>query len=639
MAESLLSRIASPADLKKLRADELPRLAREIRALITETVGRNGGHLASSLGAVEIAIALHRVFDSPRDAIVWDVGHQSYAHKILTGRAGLFQGLRRKGGISGFPRRSESPHDAFDTGHASTSISAALGILEAKRRQGLPGHAVAVIGDGAMTGGMAYEALCHAGQLQRGLIIVLNDNQMSISPNVGAFSRYLSRLTATRGYQTFRGRVDRFILSLDGFGRHLASGVNRLKRVAKAIFFRTDFFSELGFEYVGPLDGHDLRGLARVFAEVKRIGRPTVVHVVTRKGKGFRAAEADPTAYHGVSPVRVSDGEVEPRPATTFTEAFSDALMAAAARDGRVVAVTAAMAKGTGLSAFQERWPERFYDVGIAEQHALTFAAGMASQGLRPVVAVYSTFAQRAYDQILHDIALQGLPVTICMDRAGPVGEDGETHQGLYDVAFLRCLPGLSILAPASARELGLCLDWALESGGPAAIRYPKCPVPAELPAFAEPLRPGRGVFLRRGYGPLLIVSMGGLVPVAEEALDALALEGLTADHYALRFLKPIDEAYFLDIVSRYRGVLLVEEGVGPGGAGEGLRALAAMSLPGLPMELAAFPDAILPQMRRDELLAEAGLSADALAGRLRGMARRERVFSVLPGGAGAGAL
>ncbi len=627
----VLERISGPEDLRGLSYRELDELASDMRAIIIETVGKNGGHLASNLGAVELSIALHRVFRSPEDAIVWDVGHQCYSHKLLTGRIASFSGLRRKGGISGFPRRSESPHDAFDTGHASTSISAALGILEGKRRLGLPGKAVAVIGDGAMTGGMAQEALSHTGHLGRGLIVVLNDNKMSISANVGAFSRYLSRLTATTIYQRFRMKVDGTLLSMGRFGRALSRAVKRFKRVAKATFFKNNFFSELGFEYVGPLDGHDVRGLERVLREVRRIDRPTVVHVITRKGKGHRLAEGNPAAYHGVSPVIVRDGKLEGRKPYAYTEAFSDAVMAAAERDARVVAITAAMAMGTGLSAFQERWPSRFYDVGIAEQHAVTFAAGMAASGMRPVVAIYSTFAQRAYDQLLHDVCLQRLPVTLCMDRAGPVGDDGETHQGVYDISFLRSMPNIAILAPASARELALALDWALASGGPAAIRYPKCDVMAELPAFSLPLEAGRGVFLRSGLGPILVVSMGGLVAQAEAALDEIAVEGITPDHYALRFLKPLDSEHLLGIMARYAAVLVVEEGVSEGGVGEAIKALASGRIR-TRIDVAAIDAAAGPQMTRSELLEEAGLSGARIAERLRRLASEDRAFGVLRG-------
>jgi 1-deoxy-D-xylulose-5-phosphate synthase len=629
---SLLDRLDESQGLSSFTFSELATLSQEIRRLIVEVVGRNGGHLASNLGVVELTIALHRIFSSPEDAIVWDVGHQSYTHKILTGRLGRFRSLRRKDGLSGFPRRSESERDAFDTGHASTSISAALGILEAKRSLGRKGKAIAVIGDAALSGGMAQEALSHSGQLGRDLIIILNDNKMSISANVGAFSSYLSRLTATSAYQRFRDRVDRIILSIPWIGRRLHSGVVKMKSLAKAAFFRVNYFSELGFEYVGPIDGHNLPLLMHTLKMVKSIDRPTVVHVLTRKGKGHQLAEDNPAAYHGVSPIRVSDGKVEPKNAASFTDAFGEAIMRAGAKDARVVAVTAAMAKGTGLSPFQKAYPRRFYDVGIAEQHAVTFAAGMASAGLKPVVAIYSTFLQRAYDQVLHDVALQSLPVVFCLDRAGPVGEDGETHQGLYDISFLRPLPHLDLLAPASGIELGAMLDWALERGSPAAIRYPKCDLPKELPAYAQPIVRGRGVFMRRSLGPsgLLLVSMGGLVPAAEEALDELARRGIQADHYQLRFLKPIDEAYLLEVLSAYRSVLILEEGIRSGGAGESILALSRAKIGDIALELVAFPDRVFGQMTRDEYLECVGLSGPAIAKAAESLMRAGRRFGIV---------
>jgi 1-deoxy-D-xylulose-5-phosphate synthase len=629
---SLLDRLDDTSTLTSFTFSELAALSREIRQLIVDVVGKNGGHLASNLGVVELTIALHRVFTSPTDAIVWDVGHQSYTHKILTGRMRRFPSLRQKDGLSGFPRRAESEHDAFDTGHASTSISAALGILEAKRSLGQAGKAIAVIGDGSLTGGMAQEALSHSGQLGRDLIVILNDNKMSISAPVGAFSSYLSRLTATSAYQRFRDRVDRLILSIPKVGRYLHERIVRMKSLAKAAFFHVNIFSELGFEYVGPIDGHNLPLLVNTLERVKKINRPTVVHVMTRKGKGHHLAEDNPTAYHGVSPIHVRDGKVEAKKAGCFTDAFTAAMMRAGSRDERLVAVTAAMAKGTGLLPFQSAYPSRFYDVGIAEQHAVTFAAGMASAGLHPVVAIYSTFLQRAYDQVLLDVALQNLPVVFCLDRSGPVGEDGETHQGLYDISFLRPLPNLRVLAPASGIELGLMLDWALERSVPVAIRYPKCDLPKELPAYAQPIEEGRGVFLRKNSGPsgLLILSMGGLVPIAEDALDELARRGIQADHYQLRFLKPIDEARLLEVLGAYRSVLILEEGMRSGGAGEGILAVAQGKLPGTAFELVAFPDRIFGQMTREEFLDCVGLSVPAVAAAAEALIRGGRRFGIV---------
>ena len=632
---ALLDSIDSPEDLKKLNLSELKDLAAEIRLRIVSVVGRNGGHLSSNLGAVELTLALHRVFDSPRDAIVWDVGHQSYAHKLVTGRRAEFEGIRRCGGISGFPKRSESPHDAFDTGHASTSISAALGILEARRILGIGGVAVAVIGDGALTGGMAFEALSHAGQMGLPLVVVLNDNEMSISRNVGALSSYLSRLSATVRYQGVRSRIDRAVKGFPLIGDFLYERMVRAKRAVKALLFKENFFSDLGFEYAGPIDGHNMPAMGHVFREARRLGKPVVVHVITRKGKGYDLAEEDPSRYHGVAPVRVRGAGAEHSDPPSFTAVFSRAMVRRGLFDERLVAVSAAMTTGVGLDAFRASCPGRLYDVGIAEEHAVTFAAGMASAGLRPVVALYSTFAQRAVDQIFHDVALPCLPVVIALDRSGAVGEDGETHQGIYDIALFRPFPNLSILAPASAVELEACLEWALDSGRPAIIRYPKAPCPVEESAYAEPLEEGRGVFVRQWGAECLIVALGGLVPIAAEAADALFIEASSsaassasfaqpglcrggADLYSLRFARPFDEESFLEAVSPYARVLVVEEGVAAGGLGEYLVSLIASRLPRVQASAAGFPSMPLSQGSRDEQLASARLDARGIAERVR---------------------
>lgn len=615
---AILDSINSPADLKRLNLEDLKALSKEIRARIIAVVSRNGGHLASNLGVVELTLALHRVFDSPDDAIVWDVGHQCYTHKLITGRRDSFNTIRRKGGLSGFPKRSESPHDIFDTGHASTSISSALGLLAARRLKGEKGKVIAVIGDGALTGGMAYEALAHAGQLGLPLVVILNDNKMSISPNVGSLSKYLSRLSTKVSYQKFRARFDSMVRRMPWFGKWLYPLMLRTKSAVKALFFKENLFSDLGFEYVGPIDGHDFPTMLQIFREVKALDRPVVVHVLTRKGKGYELAEEDPVRYHGVSPMRVSDGKVEARPAVTYTEAFSEALIAEAYSNERIVAVTAAMAKGTGLEPFKALYPARFYDVGIAEQHAVTFAAGLAAGGMRPVVAIYSTFMQRAVDQVFQDVALANLPVTFALDRAGAVGDDGETHQGLYDIALFRSLPNISILAPSSAKDLARALEYACAASGPVIIRYPKARCPKEEAAFSEPYAEGRGVFVRRSGGDCLIVAMGGLVEPAIEASDLLVREGRHSDVYALRFIVPLDEEAFLETAAGYRRVIFLEEGVAEGGIGEKLAALAAKRLPRLSFLALGFPRQPFAQASRDELLDRAGLSVEGIAERIR---------------------
>lgn len=628
--ESLLSQIRGPEDLAPLSYDDLSHLAEDIRRCIVSSVSRNGGHLASNLGVVELTIALHRVFRSPHDKIVWDVGHQCYAHKMLTGRADRFEQLRRRGGLSGFPKRTESHHDAFDTGHASTSISAALGLLAGERILGRSGRAVAVIGDGALTGGLAYEGLSHAGQLGLPLIVVLNDNKMSIGPNVGALSKYLSRLTMKSRYQMFRRKVDRLVKRLPGIGPFLYDVIVRMKRGIKAVFYPENFFVDLGFEYVGPIEGHQLPALEQVLADVRKLERPVVVHVLTRKGKGYRHAEHDPSSFHGVTPFSVSDGLVESRGPGSFTEALSSALVELGDSDKRIIALTAAMEKGTGLSAFHAAYADRFFDVGIAEQHEITFAAGLAAQGLRPVAAVYSTFVQRSVDQVIHDVALQNLPVTICLDRAGFVGDDGETHQGLFDIALFRPVPNLDLLAPATAAELGAMLRYAVARGGPTVIRYPKAHCPHEAACFSAPLERGRGIFVREGRSPVCLAFTGGLYPQTAEAADILAASGIAADLYNLRFLKPIDEDYLASLMERYALMVFIEEGLRAGGFGEYALSLAADR--GLRNSVAVLgaSTAFLPQAGRQELLAAAGLDGRGIAATTEAAYRRNGRMTVI---------
>jgi 1-deoxy-D-xylulose-5-phosphate synthase len=576
MQPSLLPQINSPDDLKKLNHKDLNRLTAEIREIIVSTVTKNGGHLASNLGVVELSIALHRVFNSPEDKIIWDVGHQCYAHKLLTGRRGEFSGLRKAGGLAGFPKREESPHDAFNTGHASTSISAALGILAGERIMGGCGRTIAVIGDGALTGGIAYEALSHAGHLELPLVVILNDNKMSISPNVGGLSKYLSRLSMKAKYQSFRRHFDAMVKRIPFIGGVFFDAVVRLKRAVKAVFYTDNFFVDLGFEYVGPIDGHHIQTLTGVFEDVRRLDRPVVIHVITRKGKGYRVAEDDPGTYHGIgsSPAHngCKEGESE-RP--TFTETFGRALLALAEQDSRITALSAAMEKGAGLSPFRRAFPGRFFDVGIAEEHAVTFAAGLAARGLKPVAAIYSTFIQRAMDQIIHDVALQNLPVVFALDRAGFVADDGETHQGLFDIALFRPVPNMVILAPAGRTEMRLMLEYALDKAGLAMIRYPKARCPEDVPAFSLPLETGRGAWLRRENRQLCLAFTGGLYPEALDAAERLANQGIKADLYNLRFLKPVDEDYLAEILDSYDLVAVIEEGICTGGFGEYTASLA----------------------------------------------------------------
>lgn len=573
--ESLLGHIMGPRDLSGLNLSDLTKLCAEIRRAIIETVAKNGGHLSSNLGVVELSVALHAVFDSPKDKIVWDVGHQCYAHKLLTGRSSRFSTLRQLGGIAGFPRQLESEHDVFDTGHASTSISVALGMLAAEKLSGGTGRCIAVIGDGALTGGLAYEALSSAGYLDLPLIVLLNDNRMSISPNVGGLSKHLSRLSMTRKYQIFRVTFDSIVQRIPIVGDWLNRAVRRLKRAVKAVFYHDNFFVDLGFEYVGPIDGHNLAELTGVLRNVRKIERPIVIHIVTQKGKGYESAEKDPGAFHSVPPFSAADGRIPPGGAT-WTRAFGEALVEAARRNDTIVAISAAMERGTGLSRFNAEFPHRFFDAGIAEAHAVSFAAALAAQGFRPVVAIYSTFIQRSVDSVLHDTAIGKLPVVFILDRAGFVGADGETHQGLFDIALFRAVPGMTILAPADAGELGAMLDWALACDGPCAIRYPKAPLPEPHPAFRAPIESGRGVLVQRARAaPICLAFTGSLYGQAAQAAGILCQAGVAADLYNLRFLKPLDEEHLAALASEYEHFYVIEEGTACGGIGEGIAAIA----------------------------------------------------------------
>ena len=637
----LLQNIHSPDDLKKLPEEKLPVLATEVRHKIIEVVGKNGGHLASNLGAVELTIALHRVFDSPNDAIVWDVSHQCYAHKLLTGRYDQFNSLRTKGGISGFTRISESPHDYFDAGHASSSISSALGLLTAWKLEGREDKVVAVIGDGALTGGMAFEALSHAGQISRNLIVVLNDNQMSISRNTGSISRYLSRLTMTTTYQRFRYKCDRLIDDIPYVNRHLGKFIFRLKRGLKGLFLTNNLFVDLGFEYVGPLNGHNIEQMEMMFRRVKNIPRPVVIHVVTKKGKGYSPAENDPSSFHGVGPFNISDGIVEKFDTLSFTESFSQTIMNIAAKKQNLAAVTAAMSKGTGLDTFARHYPERFFDVGIAEEHAVTFSGGLAAGGFVPVTAIYSTFIQRSIDQIIEDIALQRRHVVLVFDRAGAVPNDGETHQGIFDIALLRPVPNMTLLTIASAKDLEVCLDWAVnEAEGPVAIRWPKMSCPSEIPSFAKQVSVGRGLLLRSdeyaaaisarlfdevdaggkkhaaARKKVLLVCTGGIYSEVLTAARSILLAGIFTDIYVLRFIKPFDESYFISIAEQYDAVVFVEDGVKTGGIGESLAGLLARNkrFRNEKTAVIAFPDRFMANGTRAQILEDAGLSAEEIA-------------------------
>jgi 1-deoxy-D-xylulose-5-phosphate synthase len=568
-----LERINSPADLKKLTPEELGKLASEIRQEIITTVSRTGGHLAPSLGVVELTIALHYVFDAPKDKIIWDVGHQAYAHKLITGRRERFHTLRTYGGISGFPKRQESPYDTFDTGHSSTSISAGLGITTAKAIKGEKSRVISVIGDGSMTAGLAFEGLNQTGHTEKDLIVVLNDNAMSIAPNVGALSSFVSRKLTGRRVAQFRKEVLDLLKSVPGVGENIISLVKRSEDSFMTFFTPGMLFEAFKFRYIGPIQGHRLDRLIEAFNNVLHLKGPLLIHVLTVKGKGYSPAEKDPAHYHGVGSFEISTGtpsKASEKQPPSYTEVFGDTMVDLGGKDKRLFAITAAMPEGTGLNRFSEVYPDRFLDVGIAEQHAVTFAGGLATEGLRPVVAIYSTFLQRAFDQIIHDVCLPNLPVVFCLDRGGLVGEDGPTHHGHFDVTYLRGLPNMTLMAPKDEDELRHMLFTALKQPGPVAIRYPRgkgVGVPLDGPYRDIPV--GEAEFLREGRD-LLIIALGSMVYPSLEAAARLEQEGLSAGVVNCRYVKPMDGR--LAEASREVGrVLIVEENIRQGGLGSAL--------------------------------------------------------------------
>ncbi len=565
MGQRVLDRVNGPADLKRLSWRELRHLAAEIRQELVEVVPQTGGHLASNLGVVELTLALHTVFHSPRDKIIWDVGHQAYVHKLLTGRKERFRTIRQAGGLSGFTQRAESPHDPFGAGHAGTAISAALGIARARDLKGEDFDVVAVVGDGAMTCGLSYEGLNNAGHLNSRLIVVLNDNGMSIAPNVGAISRYLNRLRSSPGYHFLKGWGERLLRHVPLLGLPILAFLRRLKSSFKELLIPTRIWEEMGFIYIGPVNGHNLRDLIFTLRAARRVQGPVLVHVYTTKGKGYEPAEKDPTNFHGVAPNGEHKGT-----ALSYSRVFGQTLLRMAEADPRVVAITAAMPDGTGLVEFSRRFPERFFDVGIAEEHAVTFAAGLATEGFRPVVAIYSTFLQRAYDQIVHDVTLQNLPVIFALDRAGIVGDDGATHNGVFDLSYLRHIPNLVVMAPKDECELQRMLWTALEVDGPVAIRYPRgagVGVPLDEERVTLPL--GMGEVLRRGAGgALALVAIGSMVYPALQAAELLAQEGIEAAVINARFVKPLDKALLYGLARNFRRIVTVEENVLSGGFG-----------------------------------------------------------------------
>ncbi len=568
---TVLDQIQSSHDVKKLDLEELERLCRAIREEILSVVSKNGGHLASNLGVVELTIALHYVFDFPMDRLVWDVGHQSYTHKILTGRRDRFHTLRQFEGISGFPKRDESPYDAFDSGHSGTSISSALGMAEAKRLRGEVGKVIAVIGDGSMSAGLAFEGLNQTGHIDQDLIVILNDNEMSISRNVGALSSYLNRLMTGQFVNRFRDDMKGFLATLPGIGKSVLRFAKQAEESLKGLLMPGLLFEELGMKYIGPIDGHRLDYLIETFQNIKKLRGPILVHVITKKGKGYLPAEKNPDLFHGVPPFVIETGEVRsnsPKNPPSFTEVFGETLCKLAVENRRLIAITAAMQSGTGLEEFARRFPDRFYDIGIAEQHAVTFAAGLALEGMKPVVAIYSTFLQRAYDQVLQDVCLQNLPVVFALDRGGIVGEDGPTHHGLFDFSYLRHIPNLIVMVPKDENEFQDMIKTAVECPVPVAFRYPRGKgMGVKREVSLQSIDIGKGEVLREGKD-LLILAIGSTVFPSLRAAERLAEAGIQAAVINSRFLKPLDADLLCDWAKRTGKVLTVEENVLQGGFG-----------------------------------------------------------------------
>ena len=619
----ILDSIERPSDIRKLSPEELSTLALEIRVLILETVAKNGGHLGSNLGVVELTLALHTVFDSPRDKIVWDVGHQCYTHKILTGRKGRFAGLRCCGGILGFPCREESEHDAYNTGHASTALSAALGMAVARDKAGEKHHVIAVVGDGSLTGGVALEALNQIGHLRERLIIVLNYNEMSISANVGAWSKYLSYLVSGQHYIRIKDQAKSILRSIPKIGWPLIKAGRALEELVKKTIFPGLVFTELGIRYVGPVEGHSIRSLVEAFELAKTYDGPILIQCVTQKGKGYQPARTHPEKFHGAGPFQISTGEPQKSEwGPSFSSVFGAALIKIARKDEKVLAITAAMGEGTGLREFSEKLPERFFDVGIAEQHAVTFASGLAVSGFKPVVAIYSTFLQRAYDQVYHDVCLMDLPVVFALDRAGIVPDDGPTHQGVNDIAYLRHMPHMIVMAPKDENELQHMLWSALTYGHPASVRFPKAKglgVPLDEQLHVIP--PGRSELVKDGRD--LLFAFGNMVRPALEAANALEKDGISLGVVNARFVKPLDKEMILRFARPGGTIVTVEEGILAGGAGSAVRELLdregrfdiRFKAIGLPLEA-------YPLGRADEIRALVGLDVPGLIKQVKDLYR-----------------
>ena len=617
---ALLNRIEKPEDVKALTVRELEQLASELRHFIIDTVSQNGGHLAPNLGTVELTLALYSVFSFPEDKLVWDVGHQAYTHKILTGRRDAFKTLRKKGGITGFPNRSESVYDAFGVGHASTSISAALGMALARDAKGEKNQVIAVIGDGALTGGESFEALNNAGDLGTKLIVILNDNEMSIDANVGAMSEYLSRIRIAPQYARAKRDMGSLLMSIPHIGDKVYKTASHLKDGVRSVLVPGSLFEEMGFHYIGPIDGHNIGLLEEVLASAKEMEGPVLIHIHTVKGKGYKPAEQAPEKFHGVGCFDPSTGKSAKKAgcAPSYTSVFSKALIDLAKDRPDILAITAAMPSGTGLKAFGQAYPKRFFDVGIAEEHAMTLAAGMAAAGMHPVIALYSTFAQRAYDQLIHDVCLQNLPVTLCLDRAGLVGEDGPTHHGVFDLSYLRQMPNMCVMAPKDEEELRHMLATAIAIEGPAAVRYPRgAGLGVPLTDSLETLPVGKAEVLQE-EGDVAFLAVGTMVEKAKEAAAILKEEGIEAAVVNMRFIKPLDTELLGEMARTKKLLITAEENVLAGGFGSAVAEYLADHGIEVPLLRFGIPDRFIEQGTRRELLSLCGLQPDEMAERIR---------------------
>ena len=609
----LLEKIEQSSDIKKLKEEEYPVLAKEIRQFLLEKISKTGGHLASNLGVVELTMALHLAFDLPKDKIVWDVGHQAYTHKLLSGRRDGFDDLRQFGGMSGFPKRKESPYDAFDTGHSSTSISAGLGIAQARDILGEDYSVISVIGDGALTGGMAYEAPNNAAQMEKNFIIVLNDNEMSISPNVGGMSKYLSSVRTKDSYAELKRGVEGALNAIPVVGKGIANGVYMVKNSIKQFLVPGMLFEDMGITYLGPVDGHDVGAMVKVLKEAKRVRHAVLVHVITKKGKGYGPAEKNPARFHGVDAFDVTTGKsVKEKKYPSYTDIFSEKICEIAKENPKVVALTAAMPDGTGLSKFAKEFPNRFFDVGIAEAHEVTSAAGMASAGLKPVVAVYSSFLQRGYDQVLHDVCIQELPVLFAIDRAGLVGSDGETHQGIFDVSFLSLVPGMSIMAPKNCWELESMLEFGVNFDGPLAVRYPRGQAYRGLEEFNAPIEYGKAEMLYEEKD-IALFALGSMVSTGEHVREKLKNKGYSCTLVNARFVKPFDTAMIDRLCQNHKLVVTLEENVLRGGMGMCITKYIHDNYPGIRVIQVALPDAYVEHGNVTALREMLGIDSDSV--------------------------